>query len=254
MLCFPIIFQVDADVICLQEVDHFGFLYPAFRSIGYEGFFFPKPDSPALYVDDSHGPDGCAMFYRTSKFKLIRHENIVLQTSEKIYTNQVSVILHLKVVGTNQEIAVATTHLKAKYNWDRLRYEQGKYLIDYLKNNYEHIPIVLCGDFNADPDEKIYGTIKESDLNVGSAYCLLSEDKNTEPPYTTWKIRGLNGGREADVCRSIDYMWYTASSLEVKSLLQIPTAEAIGKNRLPSANYPSDHLSLAAHFELIRDG
>merc|ERR1719228_1445758 len=44
------IIEHDPDIICLQEVDHFKFLQRALGSIGYEGHFVPKPDSPCLYM------------------------------------------------------------------------------------------------------------------------------------------------------------------------------------------------------------
>ena len=48
----------NADVICLQEVDHFMFLRKSLASLGYVGHFTPKPDSPCLYLSNNSGPDG----------------------------------------------------------------------------------------------------------------------------------------------------------------------------------------------------
>mgnify|MGYP005701053089 FL=1 len=48
----------NADVICLQEVDHFMFLRKSLASLGYVGHFTPKPDSPCLYLTNNSGPDG----------------------------------------------------------------------------------------------------------------------------------------------------------------------------------------------------
>ena len=47
----------NADVICLQEVDHFSFLRKSLASLGYTGHFTPKPDSPCLYLPNNSGPD-----------------------------------------------------------------------------------------------------------------------------------------------------------------------------------------------------
>lgn len=50
----------EADIIALQEVDHFSdFLQPQLRQYGYEGVFYKRPGSKR---------DGCAIFYRTSMF------------------------------------------------------------------------------------------------------------------------------------------------------------------------------------------
>ena len=190
------------------------------------------------------------MFYKTSKLKLVKHENIVLRCDENTYTNQVSIILHLQHIESSKEIVVATTHLKAKYGWHQLRYEQGKYLVNYLIDNYKKQAIVLCGDFNADANEKVYEEVKSSALEVSSAYCLLSENKQTEPEYTTWKIRG-GIEKEQEACATIDFIFYRSKLLNCTSLLELPTAEEIGVNRLPSAFYPSDHLSLGAVFTFV---
>ena len=230
-----------------QEIDHFGFLNQVMTSVGYEGCFFPKPDSPALYAHETNGPDGCAMFFKLSKFTLVRKDTVILRNMETgQHTNQVSVIYHLKLKADshlNKEISVATTHLKAKRGWEKLRHQQGAWLLKYLKENIGTLPLVICGDFNADPEESVYKEFRDSDLNLGSAYLMMDPDKK-EPLYTTWKIRDI------EVRRTIDYIWYTKDSLRPNAFLQVPNPDQIGKDRLPSMNYPSDHVSLAADFIL----
>jgi nocturnin len=78
----------DADVICLQEVDHFEFLRKSLSALGYEGRFFPKPDSPCLYLQENTGPDGCAIFYKTDRFELTRSESRVIEVWN-VESNQV---------------------------------------------------------------------------------------------------------------------------------------------------------------------
>ena len=64
----------EADIICLQEVDHYRLLERILTSLGYRGMFVAKPDSPCLYVANNNGPDGCAIFYRADKFHCDRVE------------------------------------------------------------------------------------------------------------------------------------------------------------------------------------
>ena len=68
------IVRQEADIICLQEVDHFRLLERILASLGYRGSFVAKPDSPCLYVANNNGPDGCAIFYREDKFHCDRVE------------------------------------------------------------------------------------------------------------------------------------------------------------------------------------
>lgn len=56
---------LDADILCLQEVDHFeSFLLPELRSRGYDGRYKRR-----------NGPtkrDGCATFWRSDKLVLLQ--------------------------------------------------------------------------------------------------------------------------------------------------------------------------------------
>ena len=248
------ILETDPDVLCLQEVDHFGFFQPALKSIGYLGIFYPKPDSPALYVENSNGPDGCAMFYK-DKLQLVRKDTVRLRAYDS-YTNQVSIVLTLRARGSQQlkdadsHFTVATTHLKAKYGWEDLRQNQGSYLLEYLQDTVGAGPLIVCGDFNADPDEPVYERFKGSQLGLQSVYRQLSPTHKQEPPFTTWKIRG-GSVREQEVCKTIDYIWFTEKSLQVDGIRLLPAGEDLGKDKLPAFCYPSDHLSLAADFTLM---
>ncbi|XP_017767786.1 PREDICTED: nocturnin isoform X2 [Nicrophorus vespilloides] len=232
------------DIICLQEVDHFNFLRYVLNTQGYTGMFFPKPDSPCIYIDGNNGPDGCAIFYRKDKYELVKKESRILEIW-RVQSNQVAMLMILKVLETGKEICVVTTHLKARKGalLATLRNEQGRDLLNFLSTHCGDRPVILCGDFNAEPTEPIYSTLLNNKFNLSSAYadCKSSE----EPPYTTWKIR-----EEGEVCHTIDYVFYTKDKLEVDAVLEFPTGDEIGPDRVPSNNYPSDHFSLVCDFKL----
>lgn len=71
-----------------QEVDHFNFLQKVLGTQGFRGTFMPKPDSPCLYIKGNNGPDGCAIFYRSDRFQLVRCEKRVLEVW-RVQSNQV---------------------------------------------------------------------------------------------------------------------------------------------------------------------
>ena len=74
-----------ADIITLEEVDHYhDFFLPALPSAGFTGQFLAKPSSPCLESKPNNGPDGCALFYRSSVFKLLDKTELklVMQTRE----------------------------------------------------------------------------------------------------------------------------------------------------------------------------
>lgn len=78
----------NADVVCLQEIDHFRFFRKSLAALGYTGHFTPKPDSPCLYLPDNAGPDGCAIFYKRDKFDLVQLDSRILEVW-KVQSNQV---------------------------------------------------------------------------------------------------------------------------------------------------------------------
>lgn len=240
------------DIVCLQEVDHYYDTFqPIMASLGYQGSFMAKPWSPCLDVEQNNGPDGCALFYRRSRFSLQATAHLRL-SAMMLPTNQVAIVQTLNCQATGQQLCVAVTHLKARSGWERLRSAQGADLLQSLRSITSgrggtsqsqampgSIPLVVCGDFNAEPSEDVYRRFSSSPLGLNSAYKLLSSDGETEPAYTTWKIRP-----SGESCSTLDYIWYSHDALSVECLLGIPTEEQIGPDRLPSYHYPSDHLSL----------
>jgi nocturnin len=74
------IIQYDPDIITLQEVDHYyDFFFPQLSQRGYTGYFAPKPTSACL--DVSKNSDGCAMFVRRKKLRVISCETKTLALS-----------------------------------------------------------------------------------------------------------------------------------------------------------------------------
>lgn len=231
------------DILCLQEVDHYyDTLGPIMAGLGYQGSFLAKPWSPCLDVERNNGPDGCALFFRSSRFALRSTAHLRL-SAMMLPTNQVAIAQSLVCRATGRGLCVAVTHLKARSGWERLRSAQGADLLHSLQSMVTQpestLPLLVCGDFNAEPGEDVYRRFSSSPLGLDSAYKLLSRDGRTEPSYTTWKIRP-----SGESCSTLDYIWYSRDSLRVSGLLDIPTEEQIGPDRLPSYHYPSDHLSL----------
>ena len=103
------ILKYSPDVICLQEVDHPNLLLRALKSVGYSGQFVPKPDSPCIYMKESNGPDGCAVFFKESKFDKITSSSRVLKVWNA-NSNQVS-SLYVEVVNIIDDIM--TTRLSS---------------------------------------------------------------------------------------------------------------------------------------------
>ncbi|XP_061394947.1 nocturnin [Musca vetustissima] len=267
------ILQHNPDILCLQEVDHFKFLQTILGTQNYEGIFFPKPDSPCLYIEENNGPDGCAIFFKRDKFELRNFDTRILEVW-RVQSNQVAIAVNLIVKQTGRELCVCTTHLKARHGslLSKLRNEQGRDLIRFVKQFAGDRAVILCGDFNAEPTEPVYETILNCEfMKLASAYAEMRAESDecnnastkdsmpamngcdkvqksiqNEPPYTTWKIR-----EDGEECHTIDYVFYTKDQLKVKNCLEFPQGDEIGLNRTPSFQYPSDHFSLICDFEVL---
>jgi nocturnin len=227
------------DILCLQEVDHFPLLERALASLGYSGHFVPKPDSPCIYLPNNSGPDGCSVFYRAEQWQVVGEVRSRVLEVWHVQSNQVVLAVNLRHRGTGREVCVATTHLKARSGalLATLRHEQGKDLLDWLETVRQDRPLVLTGDFNAEPSEPVIRAVTEQ---LESAY------KTDDTDYTTWKVREQGGEQK----NTLDCIFHS-KGVEVTATLDMPTEEQVGAERLPSLAFPSDHLSLVADFLLL---
>ena len=80
-------------------------------------------------------------------------------------------------------------------------------------------------------------------FRLASAY---NEILNKEPDYTTWKYR-----EDGEHIQTLDYIFYSPDQIRVDAVLEMPTGEQIGENRLPSLSYASDHFSLVTDLRLM---
>ncbi|XP_071515621.1 uncharacterized protein [Panulirus ornatus] len=68
-----------ADIITLQEVEtdqFFNFFLPELKNEGYDGIFSPKSRAKHMPENERKYVDGCAIFWRTSKFTLVKERLI----------------------------------------------------------------------------------------------------------------------------------------------------------------------------------
>jgi len=224
------------DILCLQEVDHFPLLDRALSSLGYQGHFVPKPDSPCIYLPSNSRPDGCALFYRRDQWELLGQVRTRVLEVWRVQSNQVVLAVNLRSRSSAREVCVATTHLKARSGalLATLRNEQGKDLLEWLESIRQSRPLILTGDFNAEPSEAVIGHVTDG---LMSAYPQST-------PYTTWKVR--ESGEQKG---TLDYIFHS-EGLTVKQTLDMPDEEQIGASRLPSLAFPSDHMSLVTDLHL----
>ena len=240
------ILTYNPDIIALEEVDHFhDFYLPALKAVGYDGVFRAKENSPCLNFSNNSGPDGCALFYDEHRFSVEDTKDVVLQASDGTETSQVALVVQLFDKSQQKPLCCVVTHLKAKAGNEELRLAQGKHL---LKTTYgsktEKTPLLICGDFNADPSEPVYGLMVEKECGLSLKSASVSACGH-EAKFTTWKVRP---GKE--VKHTIDYVWHSGD-LMVTGFVNTPAESEVPEGRFPCLEYPSDHLSLIFDFRWV---
>jgi mRNA deadenylase 3'-5' endonuclease subunit Ccr4 len=269
--------QLPFDLIAMEEVDRYhGFFAPILRLLDYQGIFCPKPSSPGVKM--GWYSDGCCMFWKKSVFTLVSEHR-----GQYPESNQVYLLAALRHKQTAQDIVVAVTHLKAQQNQanelvrcrqaDALREQIDQMIASVQNNNSQRkndpssslpdIPVLILGDFNADPPSKgavdassstedsaigrmlLHHTRDPSNMSISHNYRSSYPIDDLSTFYTTWKARGTSTVR-----RVIDYIFYTSETLECTATLKTPDDGDLEATRLPGLRYPSDHMMIAAQFRL----
>lgn len=242
------------DVLALEEIDRFaGFFRPALDLFGYDGIFFPKPKSPGAKL--GWYSDGCGLFWKRDAFCLVRRQEFEYKVG-----NQVLVIATLRHRKTNQNVVFAVTHLKAQKQEqsEKVRRSQVKELLEFVDDAVAtsrtpasiNVPVLLMGDFNADPPSENQDSYSQSALSAILKDDMFRSVYDISPPtdgfYTTWKIRGTT-----DTKRVIDYIFYS-QGIQCNARLKIPAEDEIDSKRLPGLRYPSDHFAIGAVFRIAK--
>lgn len=211
---------LDADVVCLQEVDWamFRILYERLASEGYRGYWAQK---------GCEKPDGCAVFARSA---LVVGEPEVLRYNDghgkRGSSGHVAQIA--EIACGDRHVAVVNTHLKwfapdAATN-DQLGLIQARELLAHLS---VALPVIVCGDFNAETGSHVLAAFRAAGFE--DAHDVTSATANPS-------------GR----AKKIDYLMHTgALTARPKK-----TPHVGNTTPLPSATEPSDHVPLVATFTL----
>ncbi|EDS44619.1 carbon catabolite repressor protein [Culex quinquefasciatus] len=267
-----------ADIISLQEVEtdqFFNFFKPELKNDGYEGIFSPKSRAKTMSESDRKYVDGCAIFFRSSKFSLIKEtlvefnqlamanaegsDNMLNRVMPKDNIGLAALLkvkesawegLTVEQAAISQPILVCTAHI----HWDpefcdvkliqtMMLSNEIKTILDEASHSFRpghkydtnNVQLVLCGDFNSLPDS---GVIEF--LSAGRVSMDHQDFKEL--------------GYKSCLQRIIDYIFYSKQGMVPLGLLGPISGEWLRENKVvgcPHPHIPSDHFPLLVELELI---
>ncbi|XP_039130714.1 carbon catabolite repressor protein 4 homolog 1-like [Dioscorea cayenensis subsp. rotundata] len=187
--------------------------------------------------------------------------------------------------GKRQLLCVANTHVNVPLECKDVKLWQVHTLIKGLEKiaASADIPMLVCGDFNsipnsaphtllsigkvdpAHPDLAIdpYGILRPNNklshnLVLVSAYSSFARTKGFGPQaeqrrrIDQFSNEPLFTKCTREYIGTVDYIFYTADSLTVESLLELLDEESLRKDTaLPSPEWSSDHIALLAEFRCM---
>ncbi|KAF9592025.1 hypothetical protein IFM89_011608 [Coptis chinensis] len=170
LICEELI-GLDSDIICLQEVDKYNDLLKIMEEEGYVGTYKRRTGDTV---------DGCAMFWKADKFRLLEVECIEFKEfGLRDNVAQISVF----------EIRLLLSRAHA------------------LAEKWGSVPIVLAGDFNSTPQSAVYQFLSSSELDV-SLYDKRYLSGQLNPQYPEFGDSQGHLSRTIMVMRRfINYSW-----------------------------------------------
>ncbi|KAK2399040.1 DNAse I superfamily protein [Trifolium repens] len=166
-----IIFELglwSADIMCFQEVDRFDELAEDLKFKGYRGIWKMRTGNPV---------DGCAIFWRTSRFNLLYEESI--EFNRFGLRDNVAQICVLEIINQNgslppsltgsRKVVVCNTHVLYNPNRGEIKLGQVRILLDKaqaVSQLWNNSPVIICGDFNCTPKSPLYNFIAEQKLDL----------------------------------------------------------------------------------------
>ncbi|KAL9233899.1 hypothetical protein vseg_008834 [Gypsophila vaccaria] len=160
------------DIMCFQEVDKFQELDEDLRARGYSGFWKMRTGDPV---------DGCAIFFRTTRFQLVFEDSIeynkhgmrdnVAQICvlESLNQNHNGAQLSSSSTGGPNRVVVCNIHVLYNPRRGEMKLGQVRMLLEKahaVSKTWDDAPIVLCGDFNCTPKSALYNFIAEQKIDI----------------------------------------------------------------------------------------
>eukprot|EP00054_Salpingoeca_dolichothecata_P022126 m.143924 g.143924 ORF g.143924 m.143924 type:complete len:933 (+) comp24231_c0_seq1:223-3021(+) len=269
----------NSDICCLQEVEtseFYDFFEPEMREKGFEALFRPKSRARTMGDEDRKSVDGCAIFYRASKFKLEEDQVLEFARLSTSYAggctdvlnrvmpkDNIAILSLLEHIETGQQVFVANAHLTWDPIYKDVKVVQSVLLMHEIKSflNGKKVPMIICGDLNSMPDSGVYAFMRQGKIDsshddlADHDYERFFENVPSKHPFGlrsayTGELPFTNFTR--DFTGVIDYIWYSQEFVTPTALLG-PVSKAYMDtcDGCPNPHFASDHICLAAEFNML---
>eukprot|EP01041_Mallomonas_annulata_P005919 gene5919-11947_t len=164
--------ESNADIICLQEVDHFEDCYSE---------YFSQNGFKAIYLKRNDREDGCLTAYKQNLFHLEEKLEIQFDDLAEPYTPSMkqkylrqncALILKLSIISNpHKSFWVSNSHLFWNPNYPEVKLAQSCYLFQRIENvRTSEESVLFLGDFNSLPTSEVYiaATKGSSTVNINS--------------------------------------------------------------------------------------
>lgn len=253
------------DIFCLQEIlpqDYYHFFSPYFSKLGYQAVYERK-----------HGQeiqDGCATFFRHSRFELVDHEvvrynQVPIEKDRKSSSyrdialrfnlfHNLALITVLKNRATATHIRIVNTHLLANPEFPDAKLLQAAILTEKLQKS--RLPTVLAGDLNSLPKSPVVRFLLAGRVDR-SAFLGHDFGRFTNRPLRHYlRLRSayhkslMSFNNKSNQFEGvIDHVLYTTPTLRMIGILDALQTNLHPCLSLPNDDCPSDHLPILSYFE-----
>lgn len=205
--------ELNSDIFCLQEfnIEHFNnSIWPSLKDRGYQMVFKQKTGDNL---------DGCSILFKKSKFQLqglLELEMNRSDVSHLLNRDQVALVVKLRplcsISNDATNLIIANTHLLFNPKRGDVKLAQLRLLLAEIqrfainnngkKSNYQdpyelnYFPIIICGDFNSEPNSPLINFIQTGKFNFNGirAGDISGQREGIEKgPYITKKDLQLMG-------------------------------------------------------------
>lgn len=247
----------------------------------YDGIFYPKSRAKTMNDWDRTFVDGCAIFFKSDRFKL-EEKNFIefnqvalarpsLRKHKDMYNrvmtrDNIAVACRLIHLESDQSILIGTVHIHWDPSHRDVKLVQTIMLVEEMERLLSKNPqsaLILCGDFNALQESGVGDFLEQGSIGPGHEDfgSHTYEPYSTEGAHHSLNLKNSYGllsdeplnftNFTPDFNGIIDYIWHRPNNLTVTGLLgSVPsdyTKQFVG---FPTQHMPSDHIPLLVEFKL----